>query len=485
VCVRTQSDLYRLPKEEVDEATRSRRYPPSFHVDCHVQVLTGGRNDLPDDSGFVTERDRLYPSGEHLHPDFPASMHQTSQPTIEAAQVPAPQHHGALTSSFHQQQQQQAVAIVADEETPTMMGWLYKMGGFVKNWKRRWFVAREGTLTYFHKASDPTPLGSVDLHSVTVDVCEPSEINARNQCLHYFRVVPPRAGMRTWYFGAESEADLVAWIRVLGAQSCYGVALDRERHSNQMRGMSSRQPLVRSLTFTSGDHGRTPSDHGSEFFNSGGAPPPPPSQLLQQQHASYHSTRERSSLPTKPVRAFGSASHHAGAPIGATDEEFDDERYLSSINQPAYEPSVPVDMSSALSEDQQASLLQEVEACQAQGAYIYSADELEDAAKLQQHLRITPLAPGAAVAGPVHGPETLESTLRRLVASRQLAEAEQLLTEVVLTRFPRLVDAMDYDPLAFTQLVAGGDISAIGGRFGNGGGDELKAPSVASRGVYF
>jgi len=71
------------------------------------------------------------------------------------------------------------------------------------------------------------------------------------------------------------------------------------------------------------------------------------------------------------------------------------------------------------------------------------------------------------------------------VASRQLAEAEQLLTEVVLTRFPRLVDAMDYDPLAFTQLVAGGDISAIGGRFGNGGGDELKAPSVASRGVYF
>lgn len=484
--------MYRLPKEEVDEATRSRRYPSSFHVDCHVQVLTGGRNDLPDDSGFVTERDRLYPSGEHLHPDFPASMHYGSQPVIEAAQVPAPRQHAALTSSFHKQQQQQQAAVVADEETPTMMGWLYKMGGFVKNWKRRWFVAREGTLTYFHKAADPTPLGSVDLHSVTVDVCEPSEINARNQCLHYFRVVPPRAGMRTWYFGAESEADMIAWIRVLAAQSCYGIALDRERHSNQMRGTSSRQPMVRSLTFTSGDHGRPPSGRSNEFFHSGGAPPP--SALLQQQ-ASYHSTSERSSLPSKPIRAFGGASHHAGAPVGAagnaaTDEEFDDERYLSSVNQPAYEPSVPVDLSSTLSKDQQASLLQEVEACQTQGAYIYSADELEDAATLQQYLRVTPLTPGAALAEPVHGPETLASALRRLVARSQLADAEQLLTEVVLTRFPRLVDAMDYDPLAFTQLVAGGDISALGGRFGNDGGDALRSsasgkPAPASRGVYF
>lgn len=422
-CGNSQSDLYRLPKEEIDEATRSRRYPPNFHIDCHVQVLTGGRNDLPEEPNILTERDRVYPNREHLVDGFPSSMTQSA--------------HAALPSVAKQQ-----AVVVAQEETPTMMGWLLKQGGFVKNWKRRWFVAREGTLTYFARANDPTPLGSVDLRNVTVDVCEPGEINARNTMLYYFRVVPPRMGMRTYYFGAESEADMIAWIRVLGAQSCFGLAVDRERHSAQLGGSTRGAKLMRSLTFTSGSG----HDHGDMFFHSGSVAPP--SELRQPPPASYHQT-DRASLPSR-IRVGSNAAH---APMGA-EEEFDDERYLSSVNQPAYQASVPVDLSSTLSADQQARLLQEVEDCQGQGMYIYSAEELEEATAMQQHLRSNHMAQDSPA-----GPETLASALKRMVENHQLAGAEQLLTEVVLTRFPRLVDAMDYDPLAFTQMISAGDIS--------------------------
>ncbi len=43
------------------------------------------------------------------------------------------------------------------------MGWLIKKGGFVKNWKRRWFVLRLNKLSYFGKPGDPSPLGIIDL----------------------------------------------------------------------------------------------------------------------------------------------------------------------------------------------------------------------------------------------------------------------------------------------------------------------------------
>lgn len=32
-------------------------------------------------------------------------------------------------------------------------GWLYKLGGFIKNWKKRWFVIRKGELMYFEEKS--------------------------------------------------------------------------------------------------------------------------------------------------------------------------------------------------------------------------------------------------------------------------------------------------------------------------------------------
>lgn len=359
-----------------------------------------------------------------------------------------------------------------------MMGWLYKMGGFVKNWKHRWFVAREGKLTYFHGTNDPTPLGSVDLQGVTVDVCEPNEINARNQCLHYFKVVPPRAGMRTYYFGADKESDMIAWIGVLGAQSCYGITLDSERHSNQLRGPVPRS-LVRSHTFTS-TRERPHSSGSDSFSNSSGAPPP---SVLFSGPATRSS--ERASLPSNPIHAGSGRPPASGsnglrgsdiAPRASVEEEFD-ERYLSSQNEPTYHPSVPVDMSSTMSAAEQATLLQEVDSFQ--GGYIYSADELEEAAQLQQYMRATEMPPSDEHGGSAT-PMTLAGAVQRLIAQQQRNGAEQLLTEVVLTRFPRLVDAMDYDPLAFTQMIAGNDISS-----GNRQSASHVRPSSAGRATYF
>ena len=43
------------------------------------------------------------------------------------------------------------------------MGWMVKQGGFVKNWKRRWFVLTSKTLSYFTTAAKPQPLGVLRL----------------------------------------------------------------------------------------------------------------------------------------------------------------------------------------------------------------------------------------------------------------------------------------------------------------------------------
>lgn len=58
-----------------------------------------------------------------------------------------------------------------------------------------------------------------------------------------------------------------------------------------------------------------------------------------------------------------------------------------------------------------------------------------------------------------HG--SLLRQLQSCAVQKRMRGAELLLTELVLTKFPQLIDAMDCNPLAFTQLVVGGDTKAI------------------------
>jgi hypothetical protein len=508
--------LYRLPKVEVDEATGNQRYPDNFQVVCHVEMLDPNGNPYPPKSSSSSVMQSGSSSsirdedGEQTRTARPQSAPQQRRMTVPAHQPyyekQPPRHPQA---SWRQ-----------EDPTPTKQGWLYKQGGFVKNWKKRWFVAREGKMMYYHGTSDATPLGVVNLRRVTVEICEAHEVNARNKCLHFFKVVPPSAGQRTYFFGSESEQDLVEWIHVLGAQSAFGIVKSA---------LTRRPSMPRNNTFAtraSYQQEYQPRSHGGDRLRPG-----------SDGTRSYHVSDTRSSLPfmasSTPASGFGtlhdvrastdlsatqlsfelppSEDHRRGEPSDAgattatgsagrresmpsdisggmrrelelrslsfTDNEDHEGDRLSSTSASALPncvPAAPVaDLTSTLSAREQASLLQEVNGFEA-GIYIYSADELQEAARLQKYMRETRGASTRVGGDPDPDPDpalsasdglkasppgTLSRQLHQYVVQKRMGDAEQLLTELVLTKFPGLIDAMDHDPLAFTQLVAGGDIT--------------------------
>ncbi|NXU79871.1 CYH4 protein, partial [Oreotrochilus melanogaster] len=51
---------------------------------------------------------------------------------------------------------------------PNHEGWLLKLGGRVKTWKRRWFILTDNCLYYFEYTTDKEPLGIIPLENLSV-----------------------------------------------------------------------------------------------------------------------------------------------------------------------------------------------------------------------------------------------------------------------------------------------------------------------------
>lgn len=191
--------------------------------------------------------------------------------------------------------------------------------------------------------------------------------------------------------------------------------------------------------------------------------------------ANSNSSGRRESMPSDFTGAAQRALEMRSLSFTDYDEQEGDRLSSTSASAlPQCVPAEPVaDLANTLSAREQESLLQEVNGFEA-GIYIYSADELLEAAQLQKYMRETRGASTRTGSDPDPDPDpalsaayglkdsppgTLSRQLHQYMVQKRLGEAEQLLTELVLTKFPTLIDAMDHDPLAFTQLIAGGDIS--------------------------
>uniref|UniRef100_X2B6P0 PH domain-containing protein n=1 Tax=Capitella teleta TaxID=283909 RepID=X2B6P0_CAPTE len=81
-----------------------------------------------------------------------------------------------------------------------------KLGGRVKNWRKRWFVLRNGELLYYRNAHDVTekPVGHIPLDTQT-------HINKMNS-VFTFEIVTSK---KTFYLTAEGAEDMERWMRVL------------------------------------------------------------------------------------------------------------------------------------------------------------------------------------------------------------------------------------------------------------------------------
>lgn len=114
----------------------------------------------------------------------------------------------------------------------TKAGWLFKQASSgVKQWNKRWFVLVDRCLFYYKDEKEDSVLGSIPLLSFRVAAVQPSDNISRK---HTFKVtvcwideaganstycLPPQAehaGVRTYFFSAESPKEQEAWIQAMG-----------------------------------------------------------------------------------------------------------------------------------------------------------------------------------------------------------------------------------------------------------------------------
>ncbi|XP_060034639.1 pleckstrin homology domain-containing family A member 6 isoform X19 [Erinaceus europaeus] len=94
----------------------------------------------------------------------------------------------------------------------TKAGWLFKQASSgVKQWNKRWFVLVDRCLFYYKDEKEESILGSVPLLSFRVAAVQPSDNISRK---HTFKA--EHAGVRTYFFSAESPEEQEAWIQAMG-----------------------------------------------------------------------------------------------------------------------------------------------------------------------------------------------------------------------------------------------------------------------------
>ncbi|XP_076797297.1 pleckstrin homology domain-containing family A member 6 isoform X8 [Arvicanthis niloticus] len=114
----------------------------------------------------------------------------------------------------------------------TKAGWLFKQASSgVKQWNKRWFVLVDRCLFYYKDEKQESILGSIPLLSFRVAAVQPSDNISRK---HTFKVTvywvdeagassthclspqAEHAGVRTYFFSAESPEEQEAWIQAMG-----------------------------------------------------------------------------------------------------------------------------------------------------------------------------------------------------------------------------------------------------------------------------
>ncbi|KAH7828227.1 putative SH3 domain [Monocercomonoides exilis] len=90
-------------------------------------------------------------------------------------------------------------------------GWLTKQGHLVKNWKRRWFVLRDGVLYYYGSKSDTKEKGMHDLRG-----CEVREAREQTQKPYSFNLYYPSDDKKKQLFVyADSMEEMKDWMAAI------------------------------------------------------------------------------------------------------------------------------------------------------------------------------------------------------------------------------------------------------------------------------
>ncbi|XP_031694495.1 pleckstrin homology domain-containing family A member 1-like isoform X2 [Anarrhichthys ocellatus] len=98
----------------------------------------------------------------------------------------------------------------SQEHTVIKSGYCVKQGAVMRNWKRRYFLLEENSMSYFKSDLEKEPLRMIPLKEVhKVHECKQSDIMMRD---NLFEVVTTS---RTFYIQADSQEEMHSWIKAI------------------------------------------------------------------------------------------------------------------------------------------------------------------------------------------------------------------------------------------------------------------------------
>ncbi|XP_030076888.1 pleckstrin homology domain-containing family A member 6 isoform X3 [Microcaecilia unicolor] len=107
-------------------------------------------------------------------------------------------------------------------------GWLSKQASSgVKQWNKRWFVLVDRCLFYYKDEKEEGVLGSIPLLSFRIAAVQPSDNITRK-----YTFKAEHAGIRTYFFSAESREEQESWIQAMSEAS--HIQIHPQQRSEQM-----------------------------------------------------------------------------------------------------------------------------------------------------------------------------------------------------------------------------------------------------------
>uniref|UniRef100_A0A7S0MXT0 PH domain-containing protein n=1 Tax=Pyramimonas obovata TaxID=1411642 RepID=A0A7S0MXT0_9CHLO len=97
-------------------------------------------------------------------------------------------------------------------ENPERVGWLMKQGAWIKTWRRRWFVMKDGLIFWFK--TDKVTQSSVPRGIVQVNKC--LSVKGAEEVLNKPFSFEISTRENTQYFVADSDKEKEDWINAVG-----------------------------------------------------------------------------------------------------------------------------------------------------------------------------------------------------------------------------------------------------------------------------
>ncbi|XP_019188181.1 PREDICTED: pleckstrin homology domain-containing protein 1-like [Ipomoea nil] len=122
---------------------------------------------------------------------------------------------------------------------PERAGWLTKQGEYIKTWRRRWFVLKQGKLLWFKDPASASTPDAVPRGVVAVNEC--LTVKGAEDVLHKPFSFELSTSRDTMYFIAHSEKEKEDWINSIGRSI---VQHSRSLADSEVVDYDSRQPVV-------------------------------------------------------------------------------------------------------------------------------------------------------------------------------------------------------------------------------------------------